>query len=123
VLHRLLVAVALSGAIASPGGAIAAAKQKQVGYASWYGGPQHGQATASGERYDQNEMTAAHPSLPMNSLVRVTNLRNGRSVILRINDRGPRARDRVIDVSRRAAEMLGIKQRGVATVKVEAITD
>jgi rare lipoprotein A len=55
--------------------------------------------------------------------VRVTNLRNGRSVILRINDRGPRARDRVIDVSRRAAEMLGIKQRGVATVKVEAITD
>jgi rare lipoprotein A len=119
----LLAALTLLWLAAPPNAAADASKQKQIGRASWYGGPQHGQKTASGERYDQNEMTAAHPTLPMNARVRVTDLRNGRSVIVRINDRGPHSNGRVIDLSRRAAEALGMKQRGVATVKVETVTD
>ena len=123
VLRRILAVFALSCMLALPAAASDPATQKQIGRASWYGGAQHGQRTASGERYDRNEMTAAHPTLPMNSRVKVTNLSNGRSVVLRINDRGPHARGRVIDVSQRAAELLGMKRRGVATVKVEAVTD
>lgn len=113
----------LASILAAPAMAADGAQQKQIGRASWYGGPQHGQRTANGERFDRTELTAAHPTLPMNSLVRVTNLANGRSVVVRINDRGPHARGRVIDVSQRAAEILGIKRRGVATVKVEALLD
>src|SRR5689334_7818676 len=97
--------------------------QKQIGRASWYGTRQHGQTTASGETFDRTALTAAHPTLPMNSRVRVTNLANGRSVVVRINDRGPKTRSRVIDLSQHAAEMLGMKRRGVATVKVEVLTD
>ena len=103
VLRRFLAALALSCVLALPGAAADPGTQKQIGRASWYGGPQHGHRTANGERYDRNEMTAAHPTLPMNSRVRVTNLSNGRSVIVRINDRGPHARGRVIDVSQRAS--------------------
>jgi rare lipoprotein A len=121
--RRFLSALALACLIAVPATAAEGAKQKQIGRASWYGGPQHGERTASGERFDRSELTAAHPTLPMNSLVRVTNLGNGRSVVVRINDRGPHTRGRVIDLSQRAAEILGMKRRGVATVKVEAVTD
>ncbi|MES1197183.1 MAG: septal ring lytic transglycosylase RlpA family protein [Pseudomonadota bacterium] len=90
----------------------------QTGIASWYGPTFHGQATASGETYDQEAMTAAHPTLPIPSLVQVTNLENGREVILRVNDRGPFVGDRVIDVSHRAAEVLGFDQTGRARVNV-----
>jgi rare lipoprotein A len=91
----------------------------QVGLASWYGPHFARKLTASGERFDMNQLTAAHRSLPLATMVRVTNLANGRHVLLRINDRGPYAGARIIDVSREAAEMLGMKQDGVAQVRLE----
>jgi rare lipoprotein A len=93
----------------------------QVGYASWYGTPHSGHRTASGEPYDPQLLTAAHPSLPLHSTVRVTNLANGLSVDVRVNDRGPFRSRRVIDLSQRAAETIGLKRRGVAKVKVEPL--
>lgn len=93
----------------------------QVGLASWYGTPHRGHATASGEPYDPQSLTAAHPSLPLHSSVRVTNLSNGRSVEVRVNDRGPFRGHRVIDLSQKAAEEIGLKRRGVAKVKVEPL--
>lgn len=95
----------------------------EVGVASWYGPEFHGKRTANGERYDMNALTAAHRTLPMPSLVRVTNMENGRSAILRVNDRGPFARSRVLDVSRRAADALGFIGNGTATVKVEILAE
>ena len=95
----------------------------QIGYATWYGGGHHGGPTASGERYNKNAMTAAHRSLPMNTRVRVTNRNNGRSVTLRINDRGPygRRRERIIDVSEAAARELDMIEHGVVPVRVEVL--
>ncbi len=78
----------------------------EVGVASWYGPTFHGKDSASGERFDENAMTAAHPTLPIPSLVRVTNLENGRTVIVRLNDRGPFVDDRIIDLSKKAGEAL-----------------
>ena len=91
----------------------------EEGIASWYGPGFHGKATASGEVYDQNDMTAAHRTLPLPSIVRVTNLENGRSIKLRINDRGPFAQGRIIDLSRRGAQLLGFYNAGTAPVRVE----
>lgn len=91
----------------------------QTGLASWYGSDFHRKTTASGERYDMRDLTAAHRSLPLETVVRVTNLTNHRSVLVRINDRGPFARGRVIDVSRGAAEQLGMTKVGVVPVRVE----
>lgn len=91
----------------------------QVGLASWYGKAFHNKPTASGEPYDMNDLTAAHRTLPLDSVVRVTNLNNGRSVILRINDRGPYVGDRAIDLSRYAAQRLGMKDEGVAPVRID----
>jgi rare lipoprotein A len=91
----------------------------QVGLASWYGRDFHHKATASGERYNMRDLTAAHRSLPLNTVVRVTNLENNRSVMVRINDRGPFAQGRVIDLSRGAAELLDMTTVGVVTVRVE----
>lgn len=93
----------------------------QVGMASWYGPTFHGEATTSGEIYDQNAMTAAHPSLPMNTVVEVTNLENGKEVQVRINDRGPFAKERIIDLSHAAAEKLDMLGPGTAKVKVEVL--
>ncbi|MDB5491422.1 MAG: rare lipoprotein family protein [Micavibrio sp.] len=93
----------------------------ETGIASWYGPGFHGGRTASGEDFNTNELTAAHRTLQLPSLVRVTNLENGRSVIVRVNDRGPFARSRVIDVSSRAADLLGFKGRGTAKVKLEVL--
>lgn len=93
----------------------------ETGIASWYGPGFHAKQTANGERFDQNELTAAHRTLQMPSLVRVTNLENGRSVVLRVNDRGPFARGRIIDVSKKAAELLGFKNNGTAKVRVETL--
>ena len=91
----------------------------RTGIASWYGHPFHGRPTANGERYDMNDVTAAHPTLPLPSRVRVTNLENGRQLVLRVNDRGPFIDGRVIDVSRRAAQLLGFYRKGLAEVRVE----
>lgn len=91
----------------------------QSGVASWYGDAFQMKATASGEPFDMDKLTAAHRWLPLNTIVRVTNLRNGRSVVLRINDRGPYVRGRVLDVSRYAAQQLGMARRGVAPVRIE----
>ena len=91
----------------------------QIGNASWYGVRQAGHRTASGEPYDPRSLTAAHPWLPLHSTVRVTNLNNGLWVDVRVNDRGPYNRHRVIDLSQKAAEMIGIKRRGVGRVKIE----
>jgi rare lipoprotein A len=92
-----------------------------VGIASWYGRRYHGRRTASGEIFDMNSATAAHPTLPFGTRVQVTNLENGRSVVLRINDRGPFVRRRIIDVSRRAAQVLGFVQKGTARVRVQLV--
>lgn len=89
---------------------------EQVGTASWYGADLQGRPTASGERFDRRALTAAHPTLPIPSLVQVTNLANGREVIVRVNDRGPFEPSRLIDVSRAAAEVLGFVRAGHARV-------
>jgi rare lipoprotein A len=86
------------------------------GQASWYGGKFHGRRTASGERFDMNALTAAHPKLPFGTRVRVRNPRNGREVVVRINDRGPFTGGRIIDLSRAAAEAIGLIQAGVGPV-------
>ncbi len=94
----------------------------QTGLATWYGGGHHGGPTASGERFNKNAMTAAHRTLPMQTRVRVTNQNNGRSVILRINDRGPYGnKRRIIDVSEGAARKLDMIEAGVVPVRVEVI--
>lgn len=91
---------------------------EQTGAASWYGAQFHGQRTASGETFDQDALTAAHPTLPIPSLVQVTNLENGREVIVRVNDRGPFVGERLIDLSRGAASALGFQDAGQARVHV-----
>src|SRR6476620_6629109 len=91
------------------------------GMASWYGDDFHGRLTANGEVFDMASLTAAHPTLPMPSYARVTNLRNGKSLIVRVNDRGPYHGNRLIDVSNKAAELLEFKGNGVAKVRVEYV--
>ncbi len=95
----------------------------ESGIASWYGAQFHGRRTANGETYDMNALTAAHRTLPMPSFVRVTNLENGRSLILKVNDRGPFARGRIIDISRRGAQLLGFHGVGTARVRVQIMAD
>jgi rare lipoprotein A len=97
------------------------AVQTASGQASWYGSKFHGRRTANGERYDMNQLTAAHRSLPFGTKVRVTNQRNGRAVVVRINDRGPFAGRRIIDLSRGAAGAIGMVNSGVAPVKLEVL--
>ena len=89
-----------------------------IGIASWYGSPYHGRLTANGELYDMYALTAAHPTLQLPSVVRVTNLDNGRSLVLRVNDRGPFLKNRLIDLSLAAARELGFERQGLARVHV-----
>lgn len=98
-----------------------AVKVGSRGMASWYGPGFNGRRTANGERYNQNGLTAAHRSLPFGTKVRVTNVRNGRSVIVRITDRGPHVRGRIIDLSAAAARIVGVMQSGVAPVNIEVL--
>ena len=91
------------------------------GKASYYARMHHGQRTASGERHDQNALVAAHRSLPFGTRVQVTNLANGRKVTVRINDRGPFRRGRIIDLSRAAAQQIGMIERGVVAVRIETV--
>ncbi len=94
---------------------------KEVGTASWYGPDFHSKRTANGEKYDMHSLTAAHRTLPLPSIVRVTNLENGRSLVVRVNDRGPYARNRIIDVSKKVAQLLGFLEQGTAKVRVEIL--
>lgn len=94
-----------------------------IGIASWYGDRHHGRRTASGEKYDQSAFTAAHRTLPFNSIVRVSNLENGRQVEVRINDRGPFAKNRIIDLSYAAAKSIGMIKAGTAKVRLEILSE
>jgi len=93
----------------------------ETGIGSWYGEQFHAKTTANGESFDMNDVTAAHPTLPMPSLVRVTNLENGRTIVVRVNDRGPYVNGRVIDLSRRSAQLIGYEKQGTAKVRVQYI--
>lgn len=95
----------------------------ETGIASWYGKEFQGKPTANGEVFDMNKVSAAHRTLPMPSIVRVTNLDNGREIVVRVNDRGPFAHGRIIDMSRRGAQLLGFEMQGTAKVKVEIVAD
>jgi rare lipoprotein A len=102
--------------IVSPPGTFA-----EEGMAIWYGKEFQGRKTASGERINMYDLTAAHPSLPFGTRVKVTNLQNGKSVIVRINDRGPNTKGRIIDLSYAAAQKIGMVESGVAKVRIEVL--
>lgn len=93
----------------------------ETGIASWYGAEFHGRRTANGELFDMNQVTAAHKTLPLPSNVRVTNLENGRSIVVRVNDRGPFVNGRIVDLSRRSAQLLGLNIKGTAMVRVQML--
>jgi rare lipoprotein A len=117
--RKCLIIVLLAGfaaGCAAPRGAII-----DSGIASWYGPGFHGNPTANGERYDQNAMTAAHRTLPFNTVVRVINLDNGKSAVVRINDRGPYADNRIIDLSYAAAREIGMVNAGLARVRLQLV--
>jgi rare lipoprotein A len=95
----------------------------QEGVVSWYGAQFHNRKTASGERFDKGAMTMAHPNLPFGTVARVTNLRNGRSVVVRVNDRGPFVGKRIADLSQAAADELGMLRKGLAKVRIEVLGD
>jgi len=100
---------------------IAEAVEASSGVVSWYGGKFHGRKTASGERYDKNELTAAHKTLPFGTKVKVTNIRNGKSVVVEINDRGPFVKSRVLDLSQAAFSEIGHTNTGVMHVEYEVL--
>ncbi len=125
-MKRLLATCALLSLLAgcaSQSGTVDPHGYDQTGVASYYGARHHGKRTASGERFNQHGLTAAHRQLPFGTRVKVTNLKNNDSVVVRINDRGPYTRGRLIDVSRAAAEQLGMLRSGTARVRVQALDD
>ena len=95
----------------------------EIGVGSWYGPGSHGKTTANGETFDMNKVSAAHRTLPLPSIVRVVNLELGRSIRVRVNDRGPKSADQIIRLSQRAAKMLGFEEKGTAIVQVEILAD
>ena len=126
-MRALIAAVVVSLAACGGGGGTTPSKPTpppsgvQYGIASWYGGKHHGGPTASGERFNKNAMTAAHRTLRMGTRVRVTRIKNGRQVIVRINDRGPYSKGRIIDLSEASARKLDMIDDGIAKVKVEVL--
>jgi rare lipoprotein A len=120
VLAVLAAASACAGAQRGPPPE-APAPRGEVGLATFYGSAHHGRRTASGERFDMRAMTCAHRTLPFGTRVRVVDLETGRSVVVRVNDRGPYGEDRVVDLSLAAARKLGIVERGVARVRLEEL--
>lgn len=126
-MRRILAGGLVAGGFFALGASVAAAgspgRTTNEGLASYYGREHHRGPTASGERFDMHAMTAAHRSLPFGTRLRVTNLANGRSVVVRINDRGPFVRSRIVDLSRAAAEQLDFINRGVTRVRLEAAGD
>lgn len=121
VAALIACALGLSAALPAQANDKVEALQTITGSASWYGGKFHGRTTANGERYNMNELTAAHKTLPFGTKVRVTNARTGKAVVVRINDRGPFVGKRVIDLSRGAAQAVGMINQGVAQVKLEVL--
>lgn len=115
-LCALLLVLLLAGC-----GTLGGPKRTAKGQASWYGNEYQGRPTASGEPFDQNALTAAHRKYPFGTIVKVTNRRNGQSVTVRINDRGPTKKKRIIDVSRAAARELGMIEAGVVPVKLHVV--
>ena len=116
----LATALAVAGSLGcATTGPLAGGRAEEVGIASYYGRAHDGRRTASGEVFDMHQMTAAHRTLPFGTRVRVTNLANGKQTVVRINDRGPFRRGRIIDLSLAAARRLGIVGRGIAKVRVE----
>lgn len=105
----------------SPKTTVPIQREQMDGYASWYGPGFHGKLTANGEKYNQNMMTAAHKLLPMNTIVRVVNLENQSAVTVRINDRGPYKKDRIIDLTKKAAGLLGFLEQGTARVTLDVV--
>lgn len=122
LLFIVMVALPLSHCKKFQPPTTATSKDPNVGFASWYGGKFHGRQTASGETYDQDDMSAAHRTAPFGTLVRVTNLDNGESTIVKINDRGPFVKGRIIDLSREAASRLRMLKTGTARVKLEFLS-
>jgi rare lipoprotein A len=123
-LGALCMLLVLACGCATAGGAVATGRAAtETGIASYYGREYHGRRTASGEVYDRNRLTAAHPRLPFGSHVRVTNLANGKSVVVTITDRGPFTGRRIIDLSYRAARELDFVREGTARVRVVALGD
>ena len=122
MLTGVLAGCAASPEIIRPPMAEDLLRAVQTGYASWYGKAHQGQRTTSGEAYDMNAFTAAHPALPMGTRLRVTNLRNGRSVTVRVNDRGPFVDGRIIDLSYAAARAVGAVGDGVVPVRVRVVS-
>ena len=111
----VVLAIACGGAQAQKKGSV------YRGKASWYGGKFHGRKTASGEKFNKRALTAAHRTLPFGTKVRVTNLKNGRKVVVRVNDRGPWGKSKIIDVSEAAAKKLRMIRSGIVPVKVEIL--
>jgi len=122
--NKILTAVIVAILISLPMSASARVKKghTQKGIASYYSDALHGRKTASGEVYNKRILSAAHKSLPLGTKVRVTKVSNGKSVVVRVNDRGPFVKGRIIDLSRRAARNLGIINSGVAKVQVEVLS-
>lgn len=118
----LLVATMGAGPVQSGSKAVEKpAKPYQVGRASWYGKPFHGRTTANGETYNMFQFTAAHRQLPLGTWVKVTNLRNSRWIMVRVNDRGPVPENRIIDLSYAAAQLLGFRERGIERVRLDKV--
>ncbi|MGH2571439.1 MAG: septal ring lytic transglycosylase RlpA family protein [bacterium] len=124
-LATIVLCLGLAGCAGSPPApvevAVPVAPPAERGKASFYHDRFHGRQTANGEHYDREALTAAHRTLPFGTVVQVTNLENGKSIVLRVNDRGPFVRGRVIDVSRRAARELGFLRKGVVDAEVEVL--
>ena len=114
----LLIAVSL---MVSPSLLYGHKNYEEFGIASWYGPIHHGKKTASGERFNMNDFTASHRTLPLGTFVRVTNINNGLNVIVKINDRGPFIKGRIIDLSKEAAKNIGIYKKGIGKVKIEIV--
>lgn len=126
LLPILFASIIFAGACAerkAPSSSPAAIERhgEETGRASWYGKAHHGKLTASGERFDMNALTAAHRTLPFGTIVRVTDLKSGKSVNVKINDRGPFRSDRIIDLSYEAAKRLGMVARGTARVEIKVV--
>ena len=121
-LVRALTLIALAaGVIAARPGAIASVGDEEVGRASWYGETHHGRRTASGELFDMHALTAAHPTLPFGTRLRVTHTKSGRAVEVRVNDRGPHTRGRILDLSYAAARALGALGESVIPVRIRVL--
>ncbi len=122
IKKTLLTLLAAGLAFASMSTFAAAKGTVQTGIASYYHDSLHGNKTASGQVYDKTRLSAAHKTLPLGSKVRVTDVKTGKSIVVRVNDRGPFVKGRIIDLSRRAAKELGIVKRGIAKVKMEVLS-